>query len=688
MRLELSEGTSNKFWEITRKGNVLHIAWGRIGTDGQSQDKKFASPEAAQKEHDKLVASKKKKGYAEAGRAKTKAAPMAATPAKAVAVAPTNGTAFTRPKRELGLMEASGIGQMGASDMKTALKYADRAHYVQYVHADKKLTKLRVRKLELYSEMPSWIGELKHLRTLVAWAPAKLPPSLFSLPHLRFLHIDSSPKLKSLDGLEKLRSLKTVTCEDTPIAEEDGAIAAYAKKVGAKPTSFIVGLDFKPAAPKPPRDKKVLTKAINDDTLADESDLRKVDLSGATFEHAYITHDLRGAKLANTVWKSCDFERAKLAGADISGATFYDCYFGGMFGSEGMFEKAKAAGATFVGCGGELELPSADLRDAKILGMDDDFGLDLTKANAQKLTLQASFCSEKEHRFDVKGADLRGAQVFFDITEDRRAELKKKKTARLAWKTDHLKGAKTDKTTAINYASLDAASVPATRPAEATVDPKGPAAPVLGVFYASNASLWVVVADSDVAQGWRGAVDEDDPKDDFQRALKIKNKPIAVGNENGICVEIGYRSGWSHIFGNEDGDSIRLVDASVSESDRKKREREMALRMGQWPVTTKPKTIGTFVCPTGIITIMMPYQNGTFPPAMRKQAKPGIAITEPNDYDRALVAMASGPGLYEVVRYPFRPDKGNGDYEDDLGDYGDVIEISYRDALPKRYVTS
>jgi len=35
----------------------------------------------------------------------------------------------------------------------------------------------------------------------------------------------------------------------------------------------------------------------------------------------------------------------------------------------------------------------------------------------------------------------------------------------------------------------------------------------------SRTGLWLVVADAEVATSWRGSVDENDPKDDFQRAL-------------------------------------------------------------------------------------------------------------------------------------------------------------------------
>lgn len=592
------------------------------------------------------------------------------------------GVPVTRPIRAESLMELAGLGLMGP-ELPAALKLATRARFVQYAPVDKRLAKLhRLRKLELGGEMPPWIGGLRNLRTLICHAPAKLPASLLTLPHLRFLHLDGSPELASLDGIEKLKALETVTCSNTPLAEEPGALEALAKRLGAKADPFLPGLDFKRVAPAAPKSKKVLARAINDDTLPNASNLRRVDLSGSTFKDAYISHDLRGAKLANTVWIACDFEWAHLGGADLTGALFYDCYFRSDH-VEGNLPKVKARGATFIGCGGTLTFKVADLRDAAFVDMDPDYGLDLDKANARNMYLSGQFCSEREHRWSAKGADLRGATIQLDVTSGRRTELQNKKTARLAWKTDHLKGAKTDSTTHIEHAPLDprpTAAAP-TRAPESTVDPKGQAAPILGRIYASNASLWLIVADADVAQHWRGAIDDDNEDDDFQRALRESDGSIEIGDDAGVRVEIGARSGWSHLFGSTDrGSSIRLVDAALhDDEDRSALDRAMALRMGQWPITTRPKRVGTFACRSGVVALMLPYTSGAFPRAMRAKAKPGKAIIEPREANRALVALK--PGLYEVSRYRFAPEKGRGDYEDELGEYGDVVEISYRDAL-------
>ncbi|NTX35513.1 MULTISPECIES: WGR domain-containing protein [unclassified Myxococcus] len=62
-RYEFKEGSSNKFWEITFEGKSFTTRWGRIDTDGQEKTQSFDSPEAAQKEYDKLVREKEKKGY-------------------------------------------------------------------------------------------------------------------------------------------------------------------------------------------------------------------------------------------------------------------------------------------------------------------------------------------------------------------------------------------------------------------------------------------------------------------------------------------------------------------------------------------------------------------------------------------------------------------------------------------------
>lgn len=85
------EGPSKKFWAIELEGAAFTVHFGRIGTAGQAQKKEFATPEAAKKEHDKLIAEKTRKGYTETDGA------AATTPVPAAVV--KSGAAVPRPRR-------------------------------------------------------------------------------------------------------------------------------------------------------------------------------------------------------------------------------------------------------------------------------------------------------------------------------------------------------------------------------------------------------------------------------------------------------------------------------------------------------------------------------------------------------------------------------------------------------------
>lgn len=64
-RYELSDGSSNKFWEIALDGSSLTLRWGRVGTSGRTKSQSFASSAEAKAAYEKLVAEKVAKGYGE-----------------------------------------------------------------------------------------------------------------------------------------------------------------------------------------------------------------------------------------------------------------------------------------------------------------------------------------------------------------------------------------------------------------------------------------------------------------------------------------------------------------------------------------------------------------------------------------------------------------------------------------------
>lgn len=62
---EFKDDKSNKFWNIELQGKQFTVAFGKIGTKGQTQTKEFADEAKAQAAHEKLVAEKLGKGYVE-----------------------------------------------------------------------------------------------------------------------------------------------------------------------------------------------------------------------------------------------------------------------------------------------------------------------------------------------------------------------------------------------------------------------------------------------------------------------------------------------------------------------------------------------------------------------------------------------------------------------------------------------
>ncbi|KAB7709064.1 DUF4240 domain-containing protein [Bacillus aerolatus] len=58
-----NDGSSNKFWKIYVAGNTSTVTYGKVGTIGSVKTKEFQSEEACQREGEKLIQSKLKKGY-------------------------------------------------------------------------------------------------------------------------------------------------------------------------------------------------------------------------------------------------------------------------------------------------------------------------------------------------------------------------------------------------------------------------------------------------------------------------------------------------------------------------------------------------------------------------------------------------------------------------------------------------
>ena len=122
-RYELVEGSASKFWEVSVDGAKLTVRYGRIGTQGQTKDKDFASSDAATKEKNKLVKEKTGKGYglvsSSDGAIPSKA--PTAKPPEEVVVAPAVAAASATKTKELASTATQADGKAEKSAEPTSL---------------------------------------------------------------------------------------------------------------------------------------------------------------------------------------------------------------------------------------------------------------------------------------------------------------------------------------------------------------------------------------------------------------------------------------------------------------------------------------------------------------------------------------------------------------------------------------
>jgi predicted DNA-binding WGR domain protein len=86
-RFEYKQGTSYKFWEILVEGTAYTARYGKVGTEGQTQSKSFATADKAKAEAEKKIKEKVGKGYSEvAVSAPAEAKPDVVDPAAEFAV--------------------------------------------------------------------------------------------------------------------------------------------------------------------------------------------------------------------------------------------------------------------------------------------------------------------------------------------------------------------------------------------------------------------------------------------------------------------------------------------------------------------------------------------------------------------------------------------------------------------------
>jgi predicted DNA-binding WGR domain protein len=264
-----------------------------------------------------------------------------------------------------------------------------------------------------------------------------------------------------------------------------------------------------------------------------------------------------------------------------------------------------------------------------------DSELDLSGARAPGLELEARFTSpDASKRLVAPKADLRDASITIALTSDA-----KRPGPKAAWPTAAFAGAKTNKATRIEYAPL-AGAAPAKvstaalpePPKRVIVDPGGPSAPVLGRIDASNAGLWLLVADAKVAAAWRGDEDEDEDEDDSdfaraERASETGKRTIRVGDGHGVIVEDIGEHGYAFAYAIDDGVALLELGAVEDDFDESIGWKKLAKIHGAHVVQLAAKRrskVGEVTVTSGALALLLPYAK------LRKRGEDQLVLPLPN----------------------------------------------------------
>jgi uncharacterized protein (TIGR02996 family) len=169
---EFRDGASNKFWSIELNDRETTVAFGRVGTTGQTRTKSFPSSAAARAAHDKLIEEKVAKGYVE----------------KTASPAPAEGTPLQ--KLEQGIIENPGDPGAYAAYADCLMEQGDpRGEFiaVQLALEEEKRSTAERRKLQqreqqlLKAHRDEWVGP---------WAKRVLEETKRDLAHLHAWSLD------------------------------------------------------------------------------------------------------------------------------------------------------------------------------------------------------------------------------------------------------------------------------------------------------------------------------------------------------------------------------------------------------------------------------------------------------------------------------------------------------------------
>ena len=169
-RFEFDDGKSRKFWQVAQQGSALHIAWGKLDTNGQSQIKAFDTDAKASAAKAKLIAEKTGKGYVAAGSAN---APVVTSHVARAPAATLADQAASRPEAALASWAGAPQGDAQVGGPAHAKLAANLARTDQADQADCACTNADWSAAALAFDAQALSGVMR----LIAFLQAELPLS-------------------------------------------------------------------------------------------------------------------------------------------------------------------------------------------------------------------------------------------------------------------------------------------------------------------------------------------------------------------------------------------------------------------------------------------------------------------------------------------------------------------------------
>lgn len=206
---EFSDSKSYKFWQIEVEGATCAVKYGKIGTEGQEKVTTYDSAEKAQKEADRLIGEKTRKGYVEKENASEK------KNARRIAVnydeAEEGKTLLEKMKAFIEGAQAAEVGSLVIGGWEEAYEGSPQEALDHLIANSARLPNLK----ELF------VGDMDYEECEISWIIQGNYTRLFAaFPQLERLHIKGSNSLVLSDvplGHANLKAL-TIECGGLPRA--------------------------------------------------------------------------------------------------------------------------------------------------------------------------------------------------------------------------------------------------------------------------------------------------------------------------------------------------------------------------------------------------------------------------------------------------------------------------------------